>query len=436
MTATLPVRHQAPTKVKTHALVGTLAVAWLLFGGRWISYIGLPPLFATDMLLGAAVVHWGLSRRYDNERLGVVKVDAPHPALTLFFLYALTRFLVGGDYTLDAIRDAVPYLYAFIGIVAGVAVQRATQATRDRTAKILVAALALRTVWVFVSVTWPGFAAHMPVVAPAQGLTLFKTRGDLESAVVAVFGAWMLVKLATGSRHPVWAFLAAVMAWVTVLSTESRAAVLGAGTIGALTLFAVLKSREVHRGRQMVAAMSIPVLLAAVVLLLPATTVGQSLGGTFTPDSTSAASLSAQGTTQARERTWQYLWDYSQETTPRFAFGVGYGPNFMAETSALTLLTGASGEVESNPRAPHNYALNTLLRGGLVGVALMLWLAVAIIMRALRLALRLPHDPLLFLATMMCVGLMIPALFGVILESPFGAVPFFWGAGVLLATKR
>jgi hypothetical protein len=45
----------------------------------------------------------------------------------------------------------------------------------------------------------------------------------------------------------------------------------------------------------------------------------------------------------------------------------------------------------------------------------------------------LVEEPLLFLASVIAMGLLIPATLGVVLESPFGAVPFFWATGILLA---
>ncbi len=354
--------------------------------------------------------------------------------LVAYFLYAFARFALGGNYGLDAIRDATPYLYAAVGIVVGVAMRSADDADKRRTIRILLIALALRTGWVFiVIVAWPQLPQSMPMVAPTQGITLFKPRSDLEAAVVAIFGAWMLLRLISGRTHRLLTFAAATVAWVTVVSTESRAAVLGAGLIAVVTGYAAIRSTSIGKSKQLAAMMAAPVVLIGVVTLLPMTTVGQSLAGTF-GISTTDAGAAAQGTTKARERTWRYLLDYSNDTTPRFFVGVGFGPNYMAETAALNLLTNADGrDLERSPRAPHNYLLNTLVREGLVGFMILGGLLISIFRRVVTVASDLATDPLLFLATMMCVGLIIPATFGVILESPFGAIPFFWGAGILLS---
>jgi hypothetical protein len=49
---------------------------------------------------------------------------------------------------------------------------------------------------------------------------------------------------------------------------------------------------------------------------------------------------------------------------------------------------------------------------------------------------KLADEPLLFIAAAVPTSLLVPATFGVILESPFGAVPFFWCVGLLLAWPR
>ena len=46
---------------------------------------------------------------------------------------------------------------------------------------------------------------------------------------------------------------------------------------------------------------------------------------------------------------------------------------------------------------------------------------------------RLFHDDLAFLAAVAFAAIMVTSMLGVILESPFGAVPFFWFVGVLTA---
>jgi O-antigen ligase len=83
-------------------------------------------------------------------------------------------------------------------------------------------------------------------------------------------------------------------------------------------------------------------------------------------------------------------------------------------------------------RSPHNYLLNTWARLGLVGVGLVLGLMIAAL-RVARLVAR--HAPRVrdddVLAMLLVASIPVVAFVGVVLESPFGALPYFWALGHL-----
>jgi O-antigen ligase len=419
-----------------HLLAGSLAVAWLLFGSRWGSYVGAAPIFLTDVLIAAAVAHAAVSSQENNR--GVFEgTRRPHALLFALLVWTLLRVLLSPDFTLDMLRDAVPYLYSFLAILAGWSLKRSTASGRARTARLLLWALGLHALWVgVVRVLAPTLPDRLPVVAPSQGLSLFETRTDFEPALVAVFAGWLAILVVQRrAQFPLLCLLGFVGCWVTILAMGSRAALLGSVLVMVLAGAAILASPGQSRNRKLEFTLVIGVVFAIAVAVVPTTTPGQRLLGGLGINLDEEATHSAQGTADARVRAQRILLGYCADNTQCATVGIGYGPNYMAETGALYALTRLP-EQEAAPRAPHNYWLNTLIRGGLVGLVLVGSLVGVLLARVRSLRRSLAADPLLYLAAAVPVGLLIPATLGVILESPFGAVPFWWCLGLVLAWPR
>jgi O-antigen ligase len=245
-----------------------------------------------------------------------------------------------------------------------------------------------------------------------------------------------LVRGEAKRRGPTLALV--VLSWLTVFLFGSRAGLLGAALVGITGSLVILRSRTLAENTRLGVLIIAPLAVAAVLFALPQTVVGQRLIATVGVEvQDQAAHTSAIGTIRARERVWSYLWDYSKSETPRFLIGVGHGPNFMSTTSAGYLLRNDVGNSEAAPRAPHNYWLNTQLREGLVGALLAVMLAVLVLWRSLTRLHEHGCDDLVLLAGLVSLAILPPATLGVVLESPFGAVPFWWCVGILLtATAR
>lgn len=418
----------------------TTAVAWALFGSRWGAHLGIGPLFFTDALIVLGTVHCAvshfsashvsaspaLSPRPDGRTFG-----APHLLLWLCAAWAAVRLVAGWRFDMDALRDAVPYLYAVVGLVAAWSLGTSTAAGRARTATWIVVALGAHAAWVFASVVL-GLDSGLPVTSLGLDLGIFSLRWDFDTPVVGLFAAWLLVRLIRGGRHQLLTVLALVLCGYTVIGTESRAGLIGSGMVLLLGVVATTCSPSVALRRKIAMVAALPILLTAMTAIIPQTHIGDRLAGTF-GDAENDGSANAAGTTKARDRTWQFLLDYSFADTQRNLVGVGYGPDFLRETHAIMLLVGTDDGNKTEPRSPHNYWLGTLMRGGLVAVVLFGLLVLAVAVRIGRLINRLATDDLLFLACAIPTVLIVPATFGVILESPFGAVPFFWAVGLVLA---
>lgn len=428
----------SPDRRFREAVAGTLAVAFALFGSRWASHLGFGGLYLTDLLIALGIGHLLATRlRHPDSPPLDRSFRRPHPLLFVYVAWAAIRLVAGWRLDMDALRDAVPYLYAAVGIIAAISLRRSTPLRRERTARILVAALGAHAAWVFVVTLAPGVRDQLPVMSVALDLPLFALRWDFDTPVVGIFAAWLLVRLVRGARHQAMAVAALAVCLFTIMATGSRAGLIGAFMALLLGAAVAVRGRDVPSRRKVAAVAALPLLVAAVAVIVPQTAIGDRLAGTFGSGSTvNKGSANAAGTTEARDRTWQFLWDYSSAEPERHLFGVGYGPNFLSETRSAILLVGTNDESEAEPRSPHNYWIGTLVRGGLVAVGIFAALVLLMLVRTVQLVGSMAGNDMVFLAGAIPVALLFPATFGVIFESPFGAVPFFWACGVVLAWPR
>jgi O-antigen ligase len=181
----------------------------------------------------------------------------------------------------------------------------------------------------------------------------------------------------------------------------------------------------------------VPVAGALVAVLLPTTFAGSRLLATFGEDSSVATRFqdqhaSATGTTTARKTAWHELSSWILADRSRTVVGVGFGPDFLAESGANIDLLGAGAAAHNTAvRSPHEYLLGSWARLGLLGLVPLM----AVCLGALRRAWRFwpDRDELELFTALTVTAVLLTALVGVVLESPFGAVPFFWSVGILAA---
>jgi hypothetical protein len=180
----------------------------------------------------------------------------------------------------------------------------------------------------------------------------------------------------------------------------------------------------------------IPLVLAVLAIFIPSTNAGARLFATFGASAGNAATLDASATGHARDRAWTTLFHYTTADTKRALVGVGFGPDFMADSGALYELVGPNAAMNSRPRSPHSYWFGTFARVGLVGVIIFGAILFAILRGIKRRLSTICDEPLLLIAALVPVALIAPFSLGVVMESPFGAIPFFWCSAVLLNYPR
>lgn len=417
-------------------LPGALAVALLLFGTRWGSYLGVGGvILLSDVLMAGAVVLAVLRSARGRSALlpGTVRTAVPWPVL-LLGLFAVAQLAFRGDYTFVAIRDAAPYIYVLLGLVGFYAARRATQAQRDRTTRVFVVALAAHAVWYAAVVALPDLPTSLPLLNATQEIFVFTPRPDVDCAIVGVLAAYVLWRALRHRRRVPLLLLVYVACWVPIVLSTSRAGLLGAATASAFVLLLVLTDGRRPPLNRIAVAFTVVVCAVVGIGLVLSSDVGTKFIATFDPDAadTSATGTVAEGTTRARSNAWNQVVDWTFQDTARTAVGVGFGTDFLLDSGARPLLVGRALEEDVTPRSPHNYWVGSLARLGVIGLALLAAAIALALQRIWRSRVLEREDGFSLLTASIVLALLLPATLGVVLESPFGAMPFWWNLGCVL----
>jgi O-Antigen ligase len=426
----------ADTGASRRAVAASMPVAFLLVASRWGSHIGAGPVYVTDVLLALAFANAMVGASVAGSLLGRTTTPSAPPKqvmLVLLVAYCVLRFLVGGHFNSVALRDSAPYLYSAVGLLSGATVAQASAAARARTVRIMWAALYLHAAWCALAVVKPGITAHMPSF---DGLHVFSLRLDFDGAVLGVLGGLAFIRWGQGRG---FGYLVVVggTGFVTA-SMGGRAGLLAFVAAIIFGVVALWRGEASAKSRWRLAL--VPVAGALVAVILPTTFAGARLIATFGDTSAEARFqgqhfASASGTTMARKKAWNDLASWITASGSRTVVGVGFGPDFLAESGAnVDLLGEAAAAHNTTVRSPHEYLLGSWARLGVLGLVPLM----AVCLGALRRAWRFwpDQDELELFTSMTVTTLFLTALVGVVLESPFGAVPFFWSAGILAADSR
>lgn len=421
-------------------LVGTSVVAYLLAFGRWGSHVnvGFAQLYVTDMLLlGGLVAWWRAGGRPSMLR------TAPWGLLAVLAIpaVAVIRFAAGGNYTTDAIRDLAPYVYAGVAVFALVP---QPSGAAHRTLRVLRGALIVHLVLVTIALLAPSSVQNLPhVTPPGPESRMLSIRPDFASAcfvVLAVSAAQrMLLMRKAGSASALrFSLELLLVGWSGAVTLKLGAR---SGLIALLIAVIFIGARLVPAFRSLRTIVRIGLSLVAIAMLvivvprvdaftrLAQTVQAFGIGvdeGAIPPDAT--------GTAYARLEAWRKTLRYTNDALPRQAVGVGFGANFLRDSGAEALLAGLNEDgtpFYSGVRAPHNFLLNTYARMGFVGLGVVL-LAIGWILFMATSLLRRGWREFDVLLVWVFFAIVIVAMFGVVLESPFGAIPAFWAAGYIL----
>lgn len=408
---------------------------YLLATGRWGSYVGVPgaPVYIGDIgvaLAGVQVLAGLATRRIPPPSLR--RTPLIMLLLLTLVVYAVVRFAVDLDPSLVALRDVAPYVYAAAAVLSFL-----LPAGGERPWRFAIyTALVLHLGWLVGLRRLPGFPWDLPTLG--TDALVFSPRPDFDAAVLGLGAAFALRDLMGGRLALGWRagalgmFLAVSVAGM--LTMETRAGLLSGLLAMATVVMARLlpyrrkrstgaETRLATRTKSLRVATAVAV-VAICSVGIAATPAGARLVQGFT------GSGEAGGTASARQQVWSQVGRFVLYEPERTAVGVGFGRDFLAESGASLALEGVYQKV----RSPHNYVIGTLARLGVAG-ALLAMVVIGLGWLLAVSALRRPGAPMTALAALVAISLPVIGLLGVVLESPFGAIPYFWALGQLAAAS-
>jgi O-antigen ligase len=395
-------------------LLTSLAL-WLLVAGRWGSYVGLQSrsVYLTDVVLIAVAALLLTSVRWSEGIRSLRRAPLLVWLCGALLVVATARLAFSSGSPMMVLRDYAPYGYAGVALLAFLA----PPARWERATGIVLGALAVHTLLVANAVWSIVPPESLPMIGRVHLLSI---RPDFDSAVCGVTAAaalYVAIHRRPGRETRVALMLLAAISLAAVLTQASRGGLLAA----VLTVIAVLavSTWERARTRPVVLASGLMVMLVVAIGVLAWTTPGQRLADGITGDGGAA------GTINARQLAYERVVEYTADRPERIAVGVGFGPDFLTESGALLPLAGTDYE---GVRSPHNYLLGTWARLGLAGLLLAAAIMTVGVVAAVR-ALREPPTALTVVAAGCLIALPLVAMLGVVLESPFGAVVYFWAIG-------
>lgn len=422
-----------------------LLAGYCLATSRWGSYLIPGPPYIIDLGLAVLILNRLMlhaSGRHESERGYRDAVVAV--AGGALFAWTVLR-LAAGELTPEALRDAAPYLYC----VAIFLVVPLRKSEVELAAKILTGMLLFHLGWVTVTATF-GQLPFMPEIPWVPGTTsdrtalfIFGLRPDFDTLAIGLLAALSLHRALSGRRPTV---NLAIVVWalaILFIGFDTKAGLLAVGTQLLLAPFlgrtrrrqaeAMAAESDVAKQSQRQARMAVTaILLVAIPLGIFAASDSamvnnfKSVAG-FSPEN-SFRTTQARGTSEARRNAWARVIEQIGSDGGRATLGVGFGPNYLVDTGANRLLTGA---VEDSVRSPHNFWIGTWARTGLIGLTITILLFIA----GLRLTFLVIRSgrasDVDVIAILLVIPLTVSATVGVIFESPFGAIPYFWAMGWL-----
>jgi hypothetical protein len=418
-------------------LIGTTVVAYLLAFSRWGSHVNVlsKHVYLTDVLMLFTVVAWWRA----GGRLPMLwKAPAAVRLVLAIPLVAAVRFALAADVSVDALRDVAPYIYAAVAVFA--LVPHPAGSSR-RSYWVLRGALIVHLVFVTFALAFPSLVSRLPEVAPAGPESrMLSIRPDFACACISVLAVTAALRISRSRgigarRKRVVACELALLVWSvgTTLKLGARSGLI-ALFVACLFIAAEFFPRFLAlrpRTRAVLAIGTLLVLAFAVPRLHAFERLGQTVQAFGIAVDPNNPPPDAAGTAHARLDAWRKTLRYTNETTARRVAGVGFGPNFLHSSGAETLLSGndeTGAQLYTGVRAPHNYLLNTYARMGLIGLTVVVAALGFVLLSAFR-VIRRSRSEFDVMVSALFVCLLVVAMFGVILESPFGAIPAFWAAG-------
>lgn len=390
-----------------------LSVVLSLGFGKWGAWIGFPSygVFLIDILfMGSILLRFlpGFQRPGD-----LLIYFLPCSLLILIHLFTAS---IGSRVT--QIRDLVPFIYLlFVPAIARTL--EGVDFTR------IIRALRLGTI---LHLAWSGLVT-LGLLQPFRffpsvfGAQIFEKRWDLAGLVYAIgILSWSSFRSQKLERNSI-----AIIAFVIAGGLQASRA--GMISVAFAIIFVLLKERVNGYGRQgylsrivLIATLGFAVVTSA--SLLSSQLPGSSLSrlGVFGDDA--KVIQSAGNTARARSEARKLMMNWTFTQNKQF-FGFGPGVEIVRDSGAINYLSGAK-----DVRAPHNWFVGLFARFGILGTAV--W-ALLVTYGAFGRGL---SPEIAWLGRCSIFLILVVSTLGVIMESPFGSLPFSFFLGMLMVNKN
>ncbi|MDJ0362566.1 hypothetical protein QMK32_20285 [Rhodococcus sp. H29-C3] len=322
--------------------------------------------------------------------------------------------------TVLTIRDAMPFVYVALAPVMIRAIEDIGIATVMRWLRN---AVIVHTIWIAPVM----FDLLKPTKIPIfGGVPAFTPRHDFDLLICGL----AVVLIATDKRlnKPLAAVLI-IANFASMFLSGSRAGLIAGLVVIVIYILRMRPFQDNAKGplRLSLAAASFAVLLPVFVMVRD-NPPKWALGLQKLLPNGGDEYASGQNTWNARISAWRLVTDYVDSAGGYGRLhGLGFGTNPIGDSGAVRYLSG-----DSQVRAAHNFLVTWYAFLGLIGIALICLIGCVLLVGFL-LVLRTPRQYSL-VGVSLATGLVLSALGGVILESPFGYMAFTFGVSLALAS--
>ncbi len=411
----------------TQSLVIVSPVLWAISTARWGSYLPKEPIFLSDILLAMAF--------FTSFRLKVNKMQKI--SITRYAFYALiTWVLIRAMFSfkeidINFIRDFAPYAYLFYIFPLRKLWTNINHDQKKKIQKWLIRAFIFHFIWTSIVLIFPLTLSYLPYINESQDIKFLTVRPDFDATLMAITGYLAAKKYIVSNSliNTAIIFLCSIF----IVSQGNRSSFISFVVIALmLVLEKIIKSSSAEKS--IVIFILSAIIVALFLNLVSDTKVGRKFIGTisvFSEQSGSTNNIDGFGTANARMKSWRLIFTYIDADPAKKIFGVGFGPDFMADSGALRALVASEEGSRTLPRQPHNYAINTYARLGIIGFTLYFLVFISLIGISLKNLYRSEVD-LTVLCSLVFIALVPISLLGVVAESPFGAIATVFSLSVVL----
>jgi len=349
------------------------------FFNRAFAYIGVPPLFIGEVVLVVGI----LALLYSLGRFRLTPVMA---LLLLFIGWGAAQTIpYVPRYGVDALRDAVAWMYALFAIILATTVTPQHLAVTVRVVRRVIPYL---LIWLPASLLAAiALGASAPTI-PGTTVPLLFAKGGDAGVILAGIAAFILVGLyARVERNPT---LAEPFPWLPWLGGAAVVSIVNRGGLVAMSMVALVLLFVRQSSRWLGMFFIVALLLTVGMLVDPKVDIGGRREFSFSQLTDNVTSIfvstgnSLEGTRSFRLRWWGEIVDYTVNG-PYFWTGKGYG-------IALAAADGFDTTEAEELRSPHNGHIEILARSGVPGLTLWLLLHAAFAVTMFRAAMRARAD--------------------------------------------